>query len=61
MPNPADTTGDHDHRRPRLPQTETTPTASGPTWDAGVHALWQRLRDDPGGRPFFFPARRTNR
>ncbi|HEX5588205.1 MAG TPA: hypothetical protein VFZ17_12915 [Acidimicrobiia bacterium] len=40
-----------------LPQTETEPTASGATWDAGVQALWQAIvHDNPAaGAPFFFP------
>ncbi|MFI5046119.1 MAG: hypothetical protein ACHQIG_03570 [Acidimicrobiia bacterium] len=40
-----------------LPQTDAKPTASGPTFDAGVRALWQAIvRDDPdAGHAFFFP------
>jgi hypothetical protein len=40
-----------------LPQTDTEPTASGATWDAGVQALWQAIaHDDPAaGQSFFFP------
>jgi hypothetical protein len=40
-----------------LPQTDAEPTASGASWDAGVHALWQAIaNDDPdAGAPFFFP------
>ena len=40
-----------------LPQTDERPTASGATFDAGVHALWEAIRQDKPelGLPFFFP------
>ncbi|MET0920957.1 MAG: hypothetical protein ABWY77_07140 [Acidimicrobiia bacterium] len=40
-----------------LPQTDTKPTASGPTFDSGTQALWQAIvHDDPSlAAPFFFP------
>jgi hypothetical protein len=40
-----------------LPQTDQRPTASGPTFAAGVEALWQAIRQDQPdlGLPFFFP------
>jgi hypothetical protein len=42
-----------------LPQTDERPTASGATFDAGVHALWEAIRQDNPelGLPFFFPQR----
>ena len=40
-----------------LPQTDVRPAAAGPTFAAGVDALWQAIvQDDPvAGAPFFFP------
>ena len=40
-----------------LPQTDERPTASGATFDAGVHDLWEAIRQDKPelGLPFFFP------
>jgi hypothetical protein len=42
-----------------LPQTDERPTASGPTFTAGVGALWEAIRQDKPelGYPFFFPER----
>ena len=40
-----------------LPQTDTRPTATGPLFDAGLHAMWLAIvSDDPtAGQSFFFP------
>jgi hypothetical protein len=40
-----------------LPQTDERPSASGATFDAGVHDLWEAIRQDKPelGLPFFFP------
>src|SRR5262245_16744923 len=40
-----------------LPQTDDKPTASGATFDAGVHALWTAIATDnpEAGHPSFFP------
>ena len=40
-----------------LPQTDERPTASGATFDAGVHDLWEAIHQDKPelGLPFFFP------
>jgi cytoskeletal protein RodZ len=40
-----------------LPQTDARPSASGPTFTAGVDGLWEAIRQDRPelGLPFFFP------
>ncbi|HEU5306553.1 MAG TPA: hypothetical protein VFW97_04450 [Acidimicrobiia bacterium] len=42
-----------------LPQTDDHPSASGPTFTAGVDGLWEAIRQDRPelGLPFFFPQR----
>ena len=42
-----------------LPQTDERPSASGPTFTAGVDGLWEAVRQDRPdlGLPFFFPER----